>query len=170
MNKQVLFIVTLVFLAIVALMFWGRSVATRGDAPNRAGAPGSAPKSQLTAAVALHDFGTISMKDGMVDREFMVMNETSAPISVPAVYTSCMCTTAYLKTPKGEKGPFGMQGMGYVPPANDVLAPGESRTVRVRFDPNAHGPAGVGSIDRFVYLIDGDGGALALEIKAVVTP
>ena len=68
------------------------------------------------------------------------------------------------------KGPFGMAGMGYVPPANETIKPGESRIVRVVYDPNAHGPAGVGQIDRFVTLTDSSGGTLQFEIKALVTP
>ena len=63
-----------------------------------------------------------------------------------------------------------MPGMGYVPPANELIKAGESRTIRVVYNPNAHGPAGVGRIDRFVTLTDEAGGALQLEIKALVTP
>ena len=63
-----------------------------------------------------------------------------------------------------------MPGMGYVPPANETIKAGESRMIRVVYDPNAHGPAGVGRINRFVELVDSSGGTLGLEIKALVTP
>ena len=63
-----------------------------------------------------------------------------------------------------------MPGMGFVPPANEVIKAGEIRAIRVVYDPNAHGPAGVGQIDRFVELTDSSGGAIQLEIKALVTP
>ena len=82
-----------------------------------------------------------------------------------------MCTTAFIVGPDGNvKGPFGMPGMGYVPPANEIIKAGESRIIRIVYDPNAHGPAGVGQIDRFVTLTDSDGGTLQFEIKALVTP
>ena len=82
-----------------------------------------------------------------------------------------MCTSAFNVEPNGSlKGPFKMPGMGYVPPANETIKAGESRVVRVVYDPNAHGPAGVGRIDRFVTLTDANGGTLQLEIKALVTP
>jgi hypothetical protein len=171
MNKKTILIGALVVLAILGLMLWGRSNAgASAQVANHAEAPENSGPSSLTASSTFYDFGTISMKNGVVNHEFTVTNNTSAPVFLPTVYTSCMCTTAFLETPSGEKGPFGMQGMGYVPPANDTLAPGESRTVRVQFDPNAHGPAGVGAIDRFIYLVDSKGGVLTLEIKAVVTP
>ena len=60
--------------------------------------------------------------------------------------------------------------MGYVPPVNETIKAGESRTIRVVYDPNAHGPAGVGPIDRFAILTDKSGGKLQFEIKALVTP
>jgi len=81
-----------------------------------------------------------------------------------------MCTTAFLQSTDREKGPFGMEGMGFFAPANEVIEPGESRAVRVVYDPNAHGPAGVGAIDRFIYLTDPSGGELRFEIRAMVTP
>lgn len=168
-DTQTLLIVGFVIIAMTGAMLWGFVALGSGPA-NHAGAPMNSKPSTLTATEKLFDFGTISMKNGKVQHEFAVTNNTQTAVNLPKVYTSCMCTTAYLETPSGEKGPFGMEGMGYVPPANDTIAPGETRTVKVVFDPNAHGPAGVGSIDRFIYLQDDQGGALTLEIKAVVTP
>lgn len=170
MNKKTLIIGSLLVFAIAGLMLWGRVNAARYDVKNHVGAMTTAAPSLLTSQEKLFDFGTISMKNGTVGHEFVVTNGTGAPIQVSKVFTSCMCTTAYLETVGGEKGPFGMEGMGYVPPADDTIAPGEARTVRIVFDPNAHGPAGVGEIDRFIYLQDAKGGTLALEIKAIVTP
>ena len=81
-----------------------------------------------------------------------------------------MCTRACIESPNGEKGPFGMEGMGYVPPANETIKAGESIDIKAVYDPNAHGPAGVGFVDRFVILTDANGNEIKLEIKAVVTP
>lgn len=126
--------------------------------------------SQLTTVEQQYDLGTISMKDGLVDHTFTISNNTDRDVSVVAVATSCMCTEAYLQTGEDEKGPFGMEGMGYAPPVNEVLKAGERREMRVVYDPNAHGPAGVGDIDRAVYVTDDGGGVLVLGIKASVTP
>ena len=53
---------------------------------------------------------------------------------------------------------------------NETIKAGESRIIRAVYDPNAHGPAGVGPIDRFLILTDSSGSKLELEIKAIVTP
>lgn len=124
----------------------------------------------LSASEIMYDFGKISMKDGLVDHVFKVTNTSNEDVYIKSIYTSCMCTNAYIQSAKEEKGPFGMEGMGYVPPAKETIRAGESRDVRVVYDPNAHGPAGVGSIDRFVYLIDANGKSFQMEIKALVTP
>ena len=148
----------------LALISWGRV--------NQAIAPAQInSKSSLVAQGVLYDFGTISMKNGNVTKEFSVTNPTNQDITVKTVLTSCMCTVAFIvKSDGSAKGPFGMAGMGYVPPANEVIKAGESRVIRVVYDPNAPGPAGVGQIDRFVSLTDSSGGTLELEIKALVTP
>lgn len=125
----------------------------------------------LTAEEKFYDFGTISMKDGLVTKIFKVTNSTDQDIKLPSLTTSCMCTAAYLiKSDGNKKGPFGMPGMGFVPKLNETIKAGELANIEVVYDPNAHGPAGVGMIDRFVYLEDINGNKLQFEIKANVTP
>ena len=112
------------------------------------------------------------MKNGNVSKVFKVTNSGSQDINLESVITSCMCTTAYILKEDGSKSrPFGMPGHGgAVPKANEVIQAGESRNIEVVYNPNAHGPAGVGRIDRYVYLEDGNGNKLQFEIKANVTP
>ena len=63
-----------------------------------------------------------------------------------------------------------MPGHGFVPSADVVLNPGETAEVEVISDPAAHGPSGIGRIERSVYL-EGDAGSLVeLRIRATVTP
>jgi hypothetical protein len=62
----------------------------------------------------------------------------------------------------GHGGPVGR--------ANEIIKAGQSLNIKVVYDPNAHGPAGVGAIDRFIELTEENGGKTQLEIKAVVTP
>ena len=81
-----------------------------------------------------------------------------------------MCTTAFLLKDGEEIGPFGMAGhSGVRGNANLTVNPGEEAVVRVVFDPAAHGPAGVGPIERQVMLEVGDK-PLFLSFKAVVKP
>lgn len=168
MNNKTLTIAAAVLLVILGLMLWGRGNAGAGNTPNQ---PNQNSESLLAATETFYDFGEITMKAGNVERSFEIKNPTDADIKIANIETSCMCTTAYLETESGMKGPFGMPGHGG--PAGRVietLKAGESRTLRVVFDPNAHGPAGVGQIDRLVYITEENGGTLELRIKALVTP
>lgn len=149
---------------LFALMWWAK--------PKEESLPASnVPKeSILTVSELTHDFGKISMKDGKVAKTFQVLNSGSAPLTIEKIITSCMCTAAFLDSQSGRKGPFGMPGHNVVPKVNENVAPGESRSIEVVFDPAAHGPAGVGPITRNVFITDKDGGEVELTIKAVVIP
>lgn len=165
MDTKTIFAGAIVLLAIAGLSAWGRF--------NQAGVPGkqSGDASVLTASESLYDFGTISMKDGNVSHTFTVANASAEDIIVSELTTSCMCTNVYIVGENGiKRGPFGMPGHAAVPKANETIQAGTARNIEVVYNPNAHGPAGVGMIDRFVYLTDSEGGTLELEIKANVTP
>ncbi len=99
------------------------------------------------------DFGTISMKDGKVSHRFEFKNEGSESLLINEVSTSCMCTTAFVySNSKGKSGPFGMGGHGVSAKTNIKIDAEENFSVEVFFDPNAHGPLGVGLNQRAVYL------------------
>lgn len=163
MKKTIIIGIGLV-LGLAGLMMWGRNSQTAEVSQ------GSGAISSLSASEKLYDFGTISMKDRLVNHVFRVTNSSDEDVYVKKVSTSCMCTSAYIEGANGKKGPFSMEGMGYLPLANETIKAGESLDIKVVYDPNAHGPAGVGAINRFVYLTDASGGTFQLEIKAVVTP
>lgn len=163
-------IIAIFLLVLTGLFIWGYA-GNGGTAASVQGASRTNSKSAIVAPLTFYDFGKISMKDGLVTKEFTISNPTDQDITLSTVLTSCMCTKAFIIEPSGSvKGPFGMPGMGYVPPANEVIKAGESRVIRVVYDPNAHGPAGVGRIDRFITLTDDAGGTVRLEIVANVTP
>ena len=83
-----------------------------------------------------------------------------------------MCTTAILKMSSGkELGPYGMPGHGgFAPSISQIVDPGEEITVKAIFDPAAHGPAGVGPIERAVYVENDSGRPVEIQFKAMVTP
>ncbi|HEY4513999.1 MAG TPA: DUF1573 domain-containing protein [Candidatus Paceibacterota bacterium] len=168
MSSKSLIIGAIVLVAILGLMLWGRPSAGANNALNQTNQSGN---SSLAAAETFFDFGTITMKAGNVERSFEMKNPTDADVKIVSIVTSCMCTTAYLETPSGAKGPFGMPGHGGAATRiSETIKPGESRVVKVVFDPNAHGPAGVGLMERVVMISDENGGTLQLQIKAMVTP
>ena len=125
----------------------------------------------LTVPETFYDFGTISMKNGNVSKIFTISNPTEKDINLEKLTTSCMCTTAYFVQPDGsKKGPFSMPGMGIVPKLNKTIKAGEVASVEVIYDPNAHGPAGVGMIERSVFLEDENGTVVEFKFRANVTP
>lgn len=179
MNKKNVTFVLLVTVVLVGLMLWGKNNQAIVSSPQsvQAEAGNSLVSSgqnysalTLSAPERFYDFGTISMAEGKVSRVFKVNNSTKKDINLESLTTSCMCTAAYIVNGLSKRGPFGMPGHIAVPKANEVIKVGETREIEVVYDPAAHGPAGVGPIDRFVYLVDSAGNNIQLEIKAVVTP
>ncbi len=165
--KNIIIVITFVAVGLLGLMWWGAQNTT-ADLPSTHELAGG--ESALIPSEKLYDFGTISMSKGNVTRRFTITNPTDKDILVRDLTTSCMCTSAYIVEGNSKIGPFGMPGMGFAPKASMLIKAGETRSIDVVYDPNAHGPAGIGFVDRFVNLTDTNGGTLQLEIKAVVTP
>jgi len=117
-----------------------------------------------------YDFGSISMASGNVSHKFKIKNTGSDAVVINKAYTSCMCTTATLTLKDKQFGPYGMPGHGTIPKINQTIAPNEEATVEIVFDPAAHGPAGVGRIQRVVTIENDAGQPLELSFTAVVTP
>jgi hypothetical protein len=164
MKKDILMVGLLAAGAFVGVMLLGRTtesaMSSQGDI---------AVKTALSTPETLYDFGEVRMKDGKVSHRFTVSNPTDKELTAEYLSTSCMCTTAYIVDDKAQGGPYGMEGMSSGK-ARMLFKPGESREIEVVFDPNAHGPAGVGPLQRFVTLTDATGGKLQLEIKGLVKP
>ena len=172
-NKIILF-VSVIIVLLASLFLYGVPVKNEDQEINRVERTDLSPvqtENVLLANEVLYDFGVISMKNGDVSKTFKVVNSADEDITLPSLTTSCMCTSAFFIGSDGNKsGPFGMPGMGFVPKLNKIIKAGESADVEVVYNPNAHGPAGVGIIDRFVYLESSTGEKLQFEIKANVTP
>lgn len=81
-----------------------------------------------------------------------------------------MCTEATLVQGGEQWGPYGMPGHGATPEINRIVQPGEEVTVQAIFDPNAHGPAGIGRADRVISVQVGSRTQVVLNITAYVTP
>ena len=171
MKPKTVIIVLVICLIFIGLFAWGYT-GKGGTAASVQGVFSTKTSpSKLTASEMVYDFGTISMKNGKVSKTFKVINSTDKDVELGDIMTSCMCTVAFLQTPTGERGPFGMPGHGGpMTKISEIIEAGETRDLKVVFDPNAHGPTGVGQIDRFITLTDTAGATLNLEIKATVTP
>jgi len=172
MNKKTSISIIIILAGVISLVWWSKSTENAIlSVDDQTKSHSARIGNILVVDETFYDFGTISMKNGNVSKIFQVVNSGSEDIKLPSLATSCMCTKAYFIEPNGnKKGPFGMPGMGFVPKLNAVIKAGQSANIEVVYDPNAHGPAGVGVIDRFVYLTDASENTFQFEIKAVVTP
>ncbi|MFH0712673.1 MAG: DUF1573 domain-containing protein [Candidatus Jorgensenbacteria bacterium] len=163
---------SLIIAAVVILGSLGLILLTK-PAPEVGGNFRADISSAIVSEERSFDFGTISMASGDVSHDFKIRNGSGEVVKIERMYTSCMCTAAYfLKDGGGRIGPFGMPGHGgFVPPLKSVIEPGEETVISVVFDPAAHGPAGVGPVEREIYLEDESGNLIVvLGIKATVTP
>lgn len=162
MRQFIIYIATIGVLlsALVVFAQWGQPGATTA----------AASPSPLTVTPETFDFGQVSMAAGVVRKQIAVTNPGRAPVKVTKLFTSCMCTTVKLQMNGRTVGPFGMPGHGVVPRIAEVLAPGQQATLEVAFNPAAHGPAGVGRVNRQVIVETDGGGTLAVAFTAAVTP
>jgi len=126
--------------------------------------------SRLTATQTKFSFGPISMARGKVKHRYPITTTGTEPVVIRKLYTSCMCTTAALVKDGKAGAAFGMPGHTPIPTINVPIKPGEQAFVEVVFDPAAHGPAGVGPIERVVTLENNGGQPLELEFAALVSP
>lgn len=115
-----------------------------------------------------YDFGTISMEKGNATHTYKLKNNSAAPVKISKISTSCMCTTANVKTADGQTyGPFGMPmghtGHGGATDTNITLPAGGEMELAAIFDPNAHGPDAVGPVNRIIY-IQSDASKKPLEL------
>src|SRR3989344_5842908 len=106
MEKKTLLILALVVAGAAGLL-WGGNASTSGNVE-----VSDHLATALVAGEDKNDFGNNSMADGNAEKIFSITNPTNEDIVVKRIVTSCMCTTAYLNTAQGEKGPFGMPGHG----------------------------------------------------------
>ena len=161
-------IVASVAVAVVGLLLWTYTRVPRST--QSAAISTGSTQAALGEAIPEYDFGSISMLKGNVEHEFAITNTTGTGLKITRAETSCMCTKAVLRLPDGnELGPFSMPGHGFNPSVNVVVRPDEIFVVRAIFDPAAHGPAGIGNIERAVILST-DNGYITVPFKAYVTP
>lgn len=117
-----------------------------------------------------YDFGVISMAAGAVKHAFKIKNTSSDAVTIKKIYTSCMCTNAILEKAGKRFGPYGMPGHAFIPSINQTINSGEEAIVETIFNPAAHGPAGIGLIERTVYIENNAGEPIELLFAATVTP
>lgn len=165
-------IYALAAITAIAISF-GIYTSQQNVGQSQTAAPRQAQAAQAGALASLKphvDLGTISMAAGLVPYQYLIKNTAATPLNIKRIFTSCMCTTATLVTAKERQGPFGMPGHGRAKTVNALLAPGELASVEVVFDPAAHGPSGLGRVDRFVTVESAEAAPLELHMAVMVRP
>lgn len=163
--KQISILFGFIILIILGLIWFGNlSVKTPASV-------NGSYNGALTAKESSYDFGTISMARGKVSKEFILENKSNGSVRIGQVFTSCMCTSVELRAGDKFAGPFGMRGHGFSPDANLIVAPKDKLIVKAIFGPAAHGPAGIGPIERQITIFtSASKDPIILRFKAVVTP
>jgi hypothetical protein len=124
----------------------------------------------LQAREPYFEFGPVSMAAGKVKHRYWLRNESTAPVEIRRIYTSCMCTTATFVKGMRVVGTYGMPGHGPLPDVNETLAPNEAAYIDAVFDPAAHGPAGLGHTERVITVEPAAGEPLQVGFAAEVKP
>ncbi len=164
-NAKGIIIFTIFVIALLAGLVWLGQRTSNGQPANNQSNGGV-----LAAVEQNFDFGTISMAAGKVSHTFAIKNTGTNEVVINKMYTSCMCTEATLVKSGKKLGPFGMPGHGFIPNINEAISPGGEARVEVVFDPAAHGPAGIGRIQRTVIIENNSGRPLEFGFTAMVTP
>ncbi len=152
--KPIIFLVVVPIIAFFGFIFASAGVTEKATSQIQ-GSDIELSSSSIKVDKTNFDFGTISQKDWVVDAIFEVTNTGSQDIFLTELYTSCGCTKAQLLYPDGTKSRlYSMKGMSN---AQDFtvgknLKPGETVKIKTIFDPNAHGPQGIGYIKRNIML------------------
>ena len=152
MFKPILYIAIIPSIFIAGVIFFTtRSQSTEAQSQETV----STSNSTYTVDKNTFSFGIISMNDGTVETFYELTNTGNEDIFVQELFTSCMCTKAQLiLADDTQTGLYGMKGHGgqndfYV---GKTIKSGETVKVKAIFDPNAHGPQGVGTIKRNITL------------------
>lgn len=129
----------------------------KGSISSQSASASSTEISGIEVSPQSYDLGNVPINGGNITKDYEVKNTTDKTIKLKKVATSCMCTKAKVTAGGKESKLFGMEGMGDLnPPVNIEIASGEMIKVTAIFDPAAHGPQGVGPIDRSVILTFSD--------------
>lgn len=149
MTKELKFI--FIFLFILPIIAFSLLVFKTQSTPVLAKING------LESPVTSYQLGDIPRTGGIITKEYTFNNTTDKTMTLYKITTSCMCTKAKVVVDGKETKFFGLEHTGDKnAPVNLAIKPGQTSKVVFEFDPNAHGPRGVGPFDRTIQLIFSD--------------
>lgn len=101
-----------------------------------------------------YDLGDVPYGGGIVQRDFTLKNQGEVKLEINSVETSCGCTEARLIYDEDRSAKFGMHPNNET--WSETISPDEKATLRVFYDPAAHGPEGIGPFRRAVWIESSD--------------
>ncbi|MCL5970010.1 MAG: DUF1573 domain-containing protein [Patescibacteria group bacterium] len=147
-------IIILLALSTVAILFGAIFLMSKSTATVAGVVSSQNAKMEIKDPTSF-DWGDIQMEKGDVEKDFTIKSVGTEPLKIYNVKTSCHCTIARVTIDKEESPNFGMSGVSsWV----GEVAPGKEAKLAVIFDPQYHGPQGVGPINRFVSIETNDKG------------
>lgn len=107
--------------------------------------------------------GNVSYEGGIVERQFTVKNRGKSKLKINSIKTSCGCTKAQIVYDGRGSKKFGMHPNNLV--WSQTIQPGEEATLKVFFDPTAHGREGIGPFRRAVWIKSSDPNDEKAEVR-----
>lgn len=119
----------------------------------------------LSVPIAEHDFGTISLQNGVVSKSFPLVNIGEGDLTITFLDSSCGCTSAKIVN-GNQTGPiFGMSSHGKSPRDwKTTIRPGEKAQLVVYYDPSVH-PKFRGSATRIISIYSNDKSGFTQKVK-----
>lgn len=167
-GKIIIAIMAGVIFLVGGLALWLTSNAT-GNGSQGSFIPNVQAQGLDINPTTIMDVGDIAYTGGVVSRSFDVKNDSGKDLKLRKIVTSCMCTTAEFTVDGTSTNFYGMEMNGDLNPLINVNFPADSTgQVIFKFDPAAHGLAGIGTFDRVITLFY-DTGYKDFEFSGTVT-
>lgn len=152
-------------LVTVLILFGGVFILTKTTTGGQIN--GVSANAKLTADEKTFDWGEIAYSGPDATKTFTIKNTGTEILKLTNIKTSCACTKAQVII-DGKSSPyFSMHTtsswMGEIPP-------GKEASLTVIFDPDFHGPSGVGAVERIISMETNDASNKKVEffLKGVV--
>lgn len=108
-------------------------------------------ESLVASPSGILNLGQVAYGGGIVSKSFEIKNTSASSVKLRKITTSCMCTQAKVVIGGKETKFYGMEMNGDLNPLVDYDLPaGATAQVIFDFDPAAHGPQGIGAVDRVI--------------------
>lgn len=111
-----------------------------------------------------YEFGDVSMKNGTVQKEFIIKNVGKNPLELLHLDTSCGCTSVQIELENETSPIFTMAGHGKPEKWQGAIESGKEAKVIVYYDPTVH-PDLTGEVTRQAFISTNDPNTTELTFK-----